>query len=241
MRGPRSGGAGDLAWAAGLALGLLLAMLWWMGGRATMVQALTRESPRSVAEAISHLHYGTVGPAWASTEPVTRAISVDEMATQLVWSIPQYGVTVTLPAGWLGPLPSPLVLTFTPELPASLPGAASATSYFYDLRGRYDQGGGEVSLSKAITVEIQYDESALGTVIENSLRAFWSCCSQTNWVLAETRNGYPHVDAASNVLQLTFKSLGHIGWGGYRSQSFLPIVLRSASRTSSLSGRALEP
>jgi hypothetical protein len=44
-----------------------------------------------------------------------------------------------------------------------------------------------------------------------------------------------------NVFQLTFKSLGHIGWGGYRSQSFLPIALRLASRTSAASGRALEP
>ena len=240
MRGPRSGGARDLAWAAGLALGLLSAMLWWMGGQATPAQALSTEPAQSLAELTLLPHYGTVGPAWGSTEPVTRLITVAEMSTQLLWPIPQYGVTVTFPAGWLGPLPSSVVMTFTPELPAPLPATASATSYFYDLRGRYDVGG-EVSLSKAVTVEIQYDESGLGVAIENSLRAYWSCCSQTNWVLAETRNGYPHVDAARKVLQLTFKSLGHIGWGGYRSQSFVPLVMRQWSRASSLSERTLEP
>lgn len=232
----------DLAWAAGLAVGLLAAMLWWIGGQATKAQALSSDSAQTSAESIPSLSYESVRPAWSSTEPVSRTILTDEMSTQLVWPIPQYGVTVTFPAGWLGPLPSEVVMTFTPELPAPLPAAASATSYFYDLRGRYTAvGGGEVSLSKAITVEIQYDESGLGTAIESSLRAFWSCCSQTNWVLAETRNGYPHVDATRNVFQLTFKSLGHIGWGGYRSQSFLPIVLRLTSRTSAASGRALEP
>jgi hypothetical protein len=164
------------------------------------------------------------------------------MSTQLVWPIPQYGVTVTFPAGWLGPLPSAAVLTFTPELPAPLLAAVSATSYFFDLRGQYYiPEDGEISLSKAITVEIQYDDPGLGSVIESSLRAFWSCCNQKNWVPIETRNGFSRVDAASNVFQLTMKYLGHIGVGGYRWQVFMPVVLRSGSTAGGLSDRALQP
>ncbi len=242
MKGPRSGGARDLAWAAGLALGLLAAMLWWIGGQTAKAQALGGGQPHFASGSVPDLCHSTVGPAWGSTEPVTRAITVDEMSTQLVWPIPQYGVTVTFPAGWLGPLPSDVVLTFTPELSASLLAAVSATSYFFDLRGRYDiPGGGEISLSKAITVEIQYDDPGLRPVIESSLRAFWSCCNQINWVPIETRNGFSRVNAASNLFQLTFKSLGHIGVGGYRSQVFMPVVLRSGSTAGGLSDRALQP
>jgi hypothetical protein len=134
-----------------------------------------------------------------------------------------------------------VVLTFTPELPAPLPAPVSATSYFFDLRGRYDTGGGEISLSKAITVEIQYDDPGLGSVIESSLRAFWSCCNQRNWVPIETRNGFSRVDAAGNVFLLNYKSLGHIGVGGYRSQVFMPVVLRSGSTAGGLSDRVLQP
>lgn len=243
MRGPTSGGARDLAWAAGLAWVLLAAMLWWMvGQQAASAQALSGAGTQSTAESVPLLRRKTLDPAWSSTEPVSRTITEAEMSTQLVWSIPQYGVTVTFPAGWLGPLPSPVLMTFTPELPAPLPSPASATTYFYDLRGRYDiPEGGEVSLSKAITVEIQYDESGLGSAGESTLRAYWSCCSQTNWVLAETRNGISRVDAARNLFQLTFKSLGHVGLGGYRSQSFMPLVMRRWSRASSLSSETLEP
>ena len=233
MRGPGSSAAKGLAGAVGLALGLLAAMLWWMGGQTTKAQALGGESSLSPGDPIPNLRYDAVGPAWGSTVPVSRAISVLEMSTILVWPIPQYGVTVTFPAGWLGPLASDVVMTFTPELAAPLPAPVSPTSYFFDLRGVYALGG-EVSLSKAITVEVKLDQPGLGPAIESSLRAFFSCCNQTNWVAIETRNGSSQIDLAADIFRLITKSLGHVGVGGYHSQSFLPIVLRPATAAGGL-------
>jgi hypothetical protein len=252
MRVPRGVTIWKVALVAGLAIGLIAVLLWWMGrqspviaatglvaGTNTQVNAATKEGARL--------------PAWDSTTPVTTEIV--DWHTEYVWLLPQYGMTVTFPGGAVF---GAAVFTFTPELADAVPPPLLATPYFFEVRGTYTPYGNPVSLFKAIDLDLKYDPSTLGNVTESTLYAYYYS-SKSGWIplnmfpaseeelspptmpdgspaidawlpTDEDAESSSSVDTARDLVHITTRPLGHFGILGYRSQSFMPLCTHSFER-----------
>ena len=119
---------------------------------------------------------GDVSAIWTSTQPTTTVVD-DELK---VWSIAQYGVTVTFYPDAVG---APAWFTFTPRSETKLPGGYLSTPYVFDLDGEYMSSHWPVSLGDTgIQIELSYELSQLGTIDPRTLQFFHF--GKTEWLPA---------------------------------------------------------
>jgi hypothetical protein len=163
-----------------------------------------------------------VGPAWASTEPVTTEVGVGHTTW---WVIDRYGVTIVF---WQGAVrDSAAVFTFTPRtdlpLPFDLP--LRATPYLFSLDGYLVNTGDPVSLWRAIDYIVHYEDSELGNIEESTLEAYRE---DDRW---EPQGA--ELDTLSNYITWTTKFTGRFGLAGSgpRTNTYLPVMFSTSSRS----------
>lgn len=161
-----------------------------------------------------------VWAAWPSTEPVSTTIT--NWTQDVVWVIPQYGITVTFPAGSLS---YSAVFTLTPRLSETLPAPSAATPYFFDIWGKYT-GGGAVSPSGLIWLDARYNEADLLPMSEHSLHIHRWNTKFTRWESLSAQESF-NVQTAANTFCLKFRTPGFFGVGGYVGRVFLPLIRKN--------------
>ena len=207
-----------LACAVGWAVALTALLLVWATERAPAMQAWEGPSPGAPAEPGTGTRFDGVAPTWAFTEPVSTFVPDDQ---DTYWFVPQYSVVITFPRtafSWK----KGAVFTFTPRSDLLLGPSWVSLPYFFELNGVYVDDGGEVSLTKPIEINVEYQEEDLNGVLEESLEAFWFDEIMRRWLQL-----YASPKPADNRLVLDTTYLGPFGIGGRRlTLVYLPTVMR---------------
>lgn len=224
MVGQRWDAARNTVLGVGLALALAAALLWWASERAPAIQASAGPENTSSAEPGHTTRRSDVSPAWVSMEP-TSTLYVEGF--DLVWPIPQYGVTVTF---YDNSVTENAIITFTPQISSPLGVSAMAsTSYFFELKGVYEEWHTPVSLHYGgIDIALAYAEPELGDVSENSLGVFYK--TVPGGIVVWERQSAT-VNVLSNQITWHTNKLGSFGIGGYGHQTHLPLIIGGADQS----------
>lgn len=186
----------DLALAIGLSAALIALLL-----------ACAAESapPMAAAPPAARTAVGELGPAWTSTDPVTRIVQPDT-----TWFIEPYGVTITFKEGALR---ETAIFTFTPRPDLPLDPPLASTGYLFDFSGTLVSTGRPVSLWKAIRYTLQYEEAELRNVSEHTLEVY----RYSDWWIPQNAD----VDTTANRITWETAFTGKFGVGGYGPRAFI--------------------